>query len=332
VKTDVSEPQMAQAVIEAWKDLFGKPPGKEQVAMVIAQNNLETGHRKAMWNYNVGNLTTNGQAPFDYFDDLTTDEQTSPGQWKKMNLKYRAYPSLEAGTRDYLRLISGGRYSEAWKHIIDPDPIAYSKALHTAGYYTANEAGYTKAMTALYNQSNKSDSYELALSGKVSPPGGRPATTRPTAPPSQVASLEDLVNKYVQMLAAADHHMKRLYKKALPNHDILIKITAPDYTSAVEFSRVLCAALDEDLLSTSYVYTDGQDVEVECCIPGPDKECFAAVEQMTQAVAETFQDATIKIGGISIKAECVMNKKSSYEPISLRTAGTNYRKFLLKFV
>jgi hypothetical protein len=126
--------------------------------------------------------------------------------------------------------------------------------------------------------------------------------------------------------------MKRFYKKALPNHDVLIKITAPDYTDAVEFSRILCSALDEDLLSTSYVYTDGQDVEVECCIPGPDQECFDVVQQMTQAVAETFQDATAKIGGIAIKAECIMNKKSSYQPISLRTAGTHYRKFLLKFV
>lgn len=335
VKTDISEPQMAQALIAAWTRLFGRAPSRQQVAMVIAQNNLETGHRHSMWNYNVGNITTDGTGPFDYFDDLTTDEQVKPGEWKKMNLKYRAYPTLDAGVEDYLKLISRGRYAEAWKHVMDPDPVAYSKALKSAGYYTADEAAYTKAMQSLYNESNKSDSYDLAMSGKVKPPtGSAPATTRPSAPPSEVASLEQVLDNFVHMLAAAatDPTMKRLYKKALPNQDILIKITAPDYTSAVEFSRVLCSVLDEDLLSTSYTYTDGQDVEVECSIPGPATECFATVEQMTQAVAETFQNATAKIGGISIKAECIINKKSSYQPISLRTAGANYRKFLLKFV
>lgn len=156
--------------------------------------------------------------------------------------------------------------------------------------------------------------------------------------PSMVAQndngLEGILNKFVQMLSAAStsHNLKKLYKTALPNHDILIKIAAPDYTSAVEFSRILCAALDEDLLATTYPYTDGQEVEVEVSIAGPSKECFAAVQQMANAVSETFQDATAKIGRISIKTDCLMNKKSSYQPISLRTAGANYRKFLLKFV
>lgn len=193
-----------------------------------------------------------------------------------------------------------------------------------------------KASSQAYGVKPASFEDMVASNGAVTnSPGGTPATTtRPSAPPSEVASLDQILENFVHMLAAAasDPTMKRLYKKALPNHDILIKIAAPDYTSAVEFSRVLCSALDEDLLSTSYTYTDGQEVEVECSIPGPATECFAAVEQMTQAVAETFQDATAKIGGISIKAECVINKKSSYQPISLRTAGANYRKFLLKFV
>lgn len=150
---------------------------------------------------------------------------------------------------------------------------------------------------------------------------------------AQPASLEGILDKYVHMLSAASGtSLKRMYKKALPSHDILIKVTAPDYTSAIEFSRVLCAALDEELLTTTYPHTDGQDVEVECNISGPEKECFAAVQQMSVALAEVFRDATAKIGGIAVKTNCVINKKSSYQPISLKTAGTHYRKFLLKFI
>jgi hypothetical protein len=53
---------------------------------------------------------------------------------------------------------------------------------------------------------------------------------------------------------------------------------------------------------------------------------------MTRAVAEAFKDATSKIGGVIIKTEQFTNKKSSYQPISPRTADTNHRKFLLKFI
>ena len=61
VKTEVSEDQMAQAIIDAWKKLFGNPPAKEQVSMILAQNALETANRKSMWNNNVGNITTDGK-------------------------------------------------------------------------------------------------------------------------------------------------------------------------------------------------------------------------------------------------------------------------------
>lgn len=343
VQTNVSEPQMALAVIEAWKSMFGNPPSKEQVSMVLAQNSLETGARKSMWNYNVGNITHVKGDGFDYqvspdWHYETSKDESGNTVRKKVThqAQFRAYPNLNSGVKDYLHFLSGSkRYADAWQHMLHPDPVAYSKALKAAGYYGADESVYTAGVKRLFNDANKSNSYDLAMSGKVQPPAGSiPATTRPTAPPSEVASLDQILENFVHMLSAAasDPTMKRLYKKALPNQDILIKIAAPDYTSAVEFSRVLCSVLDEDLLSTSYTYTDGQEVEVECSIPGPATECLATVQQMTQAVVETFQDATAKIGGISIKAECIINKKSSYQPISLRTAGANYRKFLLKFV
>ena len=165
-------------------------------------------------------------------------------------------------------------------------------------------------------------------------PGKQPPSMVAQNKPTTFGPLEDILEKYMGMLSAAspDVSLKRLYKEALPHHDILIKINAPDHTVAVEFSRVLCAALDEDLLSTSYPHTDGHSVEIECSISGPAKECFAAVYQMSQAISEAFKDATAKIGGITVKIDCNMNKKSSYQPISHKTADTNYRKFLLKFI
>jgi hypothetical protein len=318
VKTPVSETQMASAIMQAWEEMFGHTPTKEQVNLVLAQNALETGNRNSMWNFNVGNITTNGQCSFDYIDDLVP------------HLKFRAYRNLEDGTKDYLKLLSGKNYSQAWQHIIHPDPVQFSKALGRAGYYgdyDKYEPAYTKAMSGLYNRLSKSHSYEEARAQKDTT---KPLATTQTPAPAQVESILD---KYLSMLSSAsDFSLKKLYRYALPNHDILIRVQAPTYTDAIEFSRVLCAALEEDLLATAYTYTDGHLVEVECSIPGPKQECLEAAQQMTRAIVESFKDATAKIGGIDVVANCQVDKRSSYQPISYRTADTNYRKFLLKFI
>lgn len=191
---------------------------------------------------------------------------------------------------------------------------------------------YQKAIASMQNETG----YIPSKSKYQAPPSmvaeNKP-NHMPTSKPSMMASLENLLDKYVQTFSfAEDSSLKRIYKKALPTHNVLIQISAPDHNSAIEFSRILTSALDEDLLSTSYTHSDGQKVEIECSIQGPERECFAAVKQMSIAVSEVFKEATQKIGGIKVNTSCIMNKKSSYQPISLRTAGTHYRKFLLKFI
>ncbi len=330
--TPVSDAQMAQAIINVWHRLFGTDPSKEQVYMVMAQNAIETGgKRESMHNYNVGNIIVGG-SDHDYFlggDWMYTDKAET--QKKTITQKFRAYNSLEEGVEDYLKLLSASkRYAPAWEHIMHPDIQAYSKALHDAGYYGAKEEVYTKGLMAQFNRFNKGDSYSAGLSGKETSPSM--VATRDTGSPMH--GLDDFLNQFLEkfQIAATDYNLKKLYKHALPNNDLLIQISAPDYSSAVEFSRILCTALDEELLSTSFQYTDGHLVEIECSIPGPSKECFGAVKQMTEVIAETFRDATAKIGGITVNSNVIMNKKSSYQPISPKTADTNYRKFLLKFI
>jgi hypothetical protein len=270
---------------------------------------------------------------------------TSGGQYYVANLWPVALklPGVERGDPDTVILEkspqSEGGYSKKYLDI-----GSKIKASDESGAYKANplfdkeKKGYITLgdLSRQVNLNKNTPTYKQTLVSMQHATGYQPGTAN-KVPPSAVAqndnSLEEILNKYIQMLSSASPiSRKRLYKKVLPNHNILIKITAPDYASSVEFSRVLCTALDEDLLTTSYPHTDGQEVEVECCIAGPSQECFAAVEQMARALAETFKDATTKIGGITVKTKCSMNKKSSYQPISVRTAGTNYRKFLLKFV
>lgn len=321
-QTSVSETQMAQAIMGAWRDLFGVEPAKEQVAMLLAQNALETGHRQKMWNFNVGNITTDGKGSYDFYDDLTTSEQIKPGVWEKKNLKYRAYPSLNDGVKDYLHILSS-RHPKAWENILHPDPVAFSKALKQSGYYTANEAPYTKAITKLYSQFSQSDSYEKAKSDPGNPMSPTPANDN---------NIDTILNNFLRQVAASEKMNKKLYRQLLPKNEILIQVQATDYSNSIEFSRILCMALDEELMAKSFTYTNGNEVEVECIIHGPSDDCYETVKQLTRSLSEIFETATIKIGSMQISTQFCMNKKSSYQPISLEAASTQYRKFLLKFV
>ena len=154
------------------------------------------------------------------------------------------------------------------------------------------------------------------------------ATTK--TPPTD--NLMAILDRYLQEVSASERSNKKLFKKYLPKQQFVIGVSAPHYLEAVEFSRILASALDQELLATAYVHTDGQQVEVECCIHGPQKDCAETVRQLTAALAEAFEVATRKVGGIKVETQFFMNKQSSYQPISVEASGSLYRKFLLKFI
>lgn len=316
-RTEVSEPQMAQAISEGWGELFNSEPTSQQISIIMAQNSLETGSRKSMWNYNVGNIKANPSGPYDYFY-LNAPEQTSTGHWEKLTMPFRAYSTLTDGVIDYLKLLSGSqRYQQAWQHILNPDPVAFSKALKKGGYYTADEAPYTKLLSNLYNKYNKSVTNIPSNDNYSS---------------ESIGNIDSILDQYLQQVAASEKNNKKLYKTFLPLNNIVIQIQSNSYDNSVEFARILCAALDEELLARSFTHTDHDKVEVECAIPGPAYECFETVKQLAASVSDAFKTATIKIGGLTVKTKCIMNKKSSYQAITLTSANNQYRKFLLKFV
>jgi len=272
ILTPVSDQKMIEAIQKAWTELMGSAPTKEQVALIMAQNALETGHRKSMWNNNVGNITTDGKGGYNYFDTLTTSEQISPGKWKKMNLKYRAYPTLEAGVMDYLKFLSkNSRYAEAWKNILNPDPESFSKSLKKAKYYTSDEAPYTKTLINIY---------EKYTGKKYVPKSG---TVVPDAPKGEDNELDNILNELKNLNVKVEEKdldkilnqfgvefdsaptdiqsqlddilklssNKKLYNNYLPTHSFIIRLSNTDINSAIECGSILCNALDEELLSNS---------------------------------------------------------------------------------
>lgn len=319
VKTEVSESQLAQALIEAWKSLFGNMPSKEQIAMLLSQNALETGHRKSMWNYNVGNITTDGKGSHNYFDDLTTEEQTSPGQWKKMNLKYRAFDSLKDGAIDYLKFISSGRYSQAWQHILYPDPESYSKALKQAGYYTDNEAPYTKNLVSLFSQFNKSNGYEKAKSGDVSEPQML-AVKDINSDSKKRIDLMDKINKWLEQMGSI---------ASLSESNIfLIKVASDNFTDGIEYSRILCDLLKSRLNAHAYTYVAKNNIDIECSTHGNPFQDLKNIKSLCNELSSKFVYLS-KNKNLNINTTPYLNKRSTYKKINLKTSTMNYRKFLI---
>lgn len=156
---------------------------------------------------------------------------------------------------------------------------------------------------------------------------------KPTSPissapePASTSNVSGILDTFLQKAVAAE---VRSYK-ALPDNRILIQIKAADYVDAVEFARILCAALDEELFASAYTHTNGNKVEVECSIRGAQPECFAAVRQLSSTLSDLFQEATIKIGGIKVSTHCLIDKRSSYQAMDLKSAQSQYRKFSIKF-
>jgi hypothetical protein len=237
---------------------------------------------------------------------------------------------------------SGKVYSKKYYDLgikIDPkfESIAYNENRLFHGS-TPGAITYGDMMNQV-EKNKRNPTYQHALVAMREDTGYQPGKVAPSmvaqktpgfTPAPHPSTFMDLLNQFVQSFASNETSKKTL--KMLPNHSILIRIAASDYTSAIEFSRILCSALDEELKASAYPHTDGSQVEVECTVAGPALECLQTVEQLSQALARTFKVATKKIGGITVNPICVMNKKSSYQEISLRTADTNYRKFLLKFI
>jgi len=155
------------------------------VAILVAQSALETGNWKAIWNSNFGNvkagkswtwdytciklnevLTENGQRVVVWFAPegrlasktgpvVSEHSDVPPGHYQT---RMRAFPTALDGAMDHIAFLAKdtnphdnkpNRYAKAFQAACDGDPKAYAHELRVAGYYTADEAPYARAVQAL---------------------------------------------------------------------------------------------------------------------------------------------------------------------------------------
>jgi hypothetical protein len=312
--TPVSQPELVATLIDGAKSLFNVSLSKQQVAVLMAHINLETGSSGAGWqgggtgntsmhNYNLGNIQWTPGSGLDYFigGDRTKAQQ---GNWVPTHFKFRAYPTLADGVKDYLINIHSRGGGNVWSAVISADPASFSQALKKTNYYEEDEGKYEAAMNARLNQFNKGNSYEAALSGNFS-----------TGAPN----VEELLDQYLAALSSTNIRSlkKRAIKQLLPN-DYLLKVQA-EYTSATEFARILCAAIDEELYEDAAIHTNGHKVEVQTTIHGPSQLCTQAILQLANALADHFPS--------TVSVIVCQNKHPNFPEIDFTTAIQQYDIF-----
>lgn len=170
---------------------------------------------------------------------------------------------------------------------------------------------------------------------------GTKPTKKPESGPAKVdetylVQINTLLDKYLGQIAASyqqDIMSKRAdFKKHLDANMLIINVKSSDLVDSLEFARILCLALDEEVQAEAWSATDGKGVDVSCVIYGPSDLCIQAVTQLSKSLSETFEDATRKIGGVKVTAKVTVNTRTNYPMVDLKTAQSAYRNFHYKFI
>jgi hypothetical protein len=144
-RTRLSGEQAASALRSAWTEVRGEPPPAETLSILVGQWAHETGRGASMLNYNFGGLK--GTGPSGLSAAYTTREGWGEGATHGV-ARFRAYASAEEGARDYVSLLSR-RYPEAVRAAEQGDAAGFVRGLKARGYFTDNEAAYSKSVQSL---------------------------------------------------------------------------------------------------------------------------------------------------------------------------------------
>ena len=156
-----------QAVKDALSTAFeaemGRAPSEKTTKILAAQVALETGRTQAMINYNFGGIKGTGPS------GLTTAYKTKEGDGATevtIRDNFRAYQTKEEGAKDYVHLLHT-RFGDALSAAERGDSHAFVHSLKTHGYFTGNEATYTRLVDSL-----SGENFPASANRPLTPVGG----------------------------------------------------------------------------------------------------------------------------------------------------------------
>lgn len=149
---------------------------------------------------------------------------------------------------------------------------------------------------------------------------------------SMIAKFLDGLGNILDSFAADDIKKIEKYGSEYPQNKYLINIDSDDdFSSKLEFARILSIALKEEVDADSEIYTDGDNIQLHCALNVEKNRGKEVVEEFCAAFSNTFQEATKSIGGIKIYT-FVSDRAPRYQKLDIKLSEINYRKFRLKFI
>jgi len=171
--TPVTPEQVFLALGTAWQLLTGSPPDRKVLHILHAQSALETGHWKAVMNYNLGGAKKHGDNDWCYFTtterlphkaadqliasakpgEVTVLKQDDKFKTVKVSGKqsmncFASWDDLDTAAKDHLELLFR-RFPAAVEAAKKGDATGYVRELKKRGYFTASEEEYTKIVNSI---------------------------------------------------------------------------------------------------------------------------------------------------------------------------------------
>ncbi len=174
-KTPLAFEEAAGAMRAALTQYLGWAPALPVLALALAKTAFETARWQSIWNNNWGNIKA-GETYEGTYCSYACNEVLSTGlKWfipegeldRKGGVvvgkvwlvppghpqtRFRAYPNAADGARRYVEFVAGGRYRDAWSMLLLGDAAGYVHALKLKGYFTADEAAYTRGVVSLQSE------------------------------------------------------------------------------------------------------------------------------------------------------------------------------------
>lgn len=149
VQTTLTEVELALALRDGHVLACGAPPSASRLSVGWAQCALEHARGRAVYCFNLGNVTAGSRWAGDYYE-LTCSERVkrNPDVWQTIDLHFRAHQKPADGGADYWRILSG-RYIRALAYFDRADAEGAAYLLSQLGYYTALPKPYAAAMASL---------------------------------------------------------------------------------------------------------------------------------------------------------------------------------------
>jgi len=144
-RTPVTRADLRQAIGRALQsEGGGAAPSEGLVDVLTAHASLETASGDRMYNFNFGGIK--GVSP-EGKTALCRTHEVENGREITIRDGFRAYGTLDAGARDYVRTMKA-QFRGALEPAARGDVVGFARELKKAHYYTASEADYARGLGA----------------------------------------------------------------------------------------------------------------------------------------------------------------------------------------